>query len=319
MVRNSINRFLYVLLLVGSTLSSKGLLAQSQPGITCKCKWVDKWQPRLDGDTIRNRLLLKACESIQNQELEPAIENLRKALELADDIYFSGQLENLESCLAEQKRINQESTTAANVNQVQKTASNASESVAVRSELIPEKAEEAEADSDTKELSAEETKFFQEKGKAKVMELEQFIKVIADKKTSSADAQMAINNALQLFDSENHFVQVSSINRPEKPKFPVRRYLNKLHDLKYDQITIGWADFQYAPKFRLAPDGIYYGFIQFRQRFTATLDGVVVYEDITDKVVGIALKPLQRNLEGSSQVILEVFLGDISVVQTGRR
>lgn len=167
-----------------------------------------------------------------------------------------------------------------------------------------------------KAFSAVELESFQTKGKQKVADLERYIQKISDKKSSQSESVSDINNALKLFDTEEHYVEVSSLSYPEKPKYLIRRYLERVRAFNYDKVLIEWAEFQYASKFRKAPDGNYYGFIKFRQRFTAMKDGKVAYRDITDKVISVIIKANQLAVEGTKKENFEVFLGDIQVAQT---
>lgn len=173
--------------------------------------------------------------------------------------------------------------------------------------------------STSKSFTEEELGEFHNKGQQKVLELEGHIKQIGSKSTDLSTAMEATENAIILFDTENHTVQVSSINKPDKNKFKIRKYLERLRLLPhYNEVEIEWANFQYASEFRKGPDGNYYGYITFRQRFTARTDVKVQYEDYTDKKIEVILKRYAKSVEGAPVENWEVFLGDISVMQTSK-
>ena len=167
-----------------------------------------------------------------------------------------------------------------------------------------------------KSFTEEELKEFQGKGLQKVTQLEGFLKQIGSKTTNSGLAQDAIDNAIQLFDSEDRTVQVSSVKTPDKPRYKVRKYLDKLRLLNYDNVDIEWAELQYTSDFFKGKDENYHAYVVFRQRFTATKDNQIAYSDITTKKTEIILKRYQKAIEGVDTENWDVFLGDISVEQT---
>jgi hypothetical protein len=169
---------------------------------------------------------------------------------------------------------------------------------------------------ETKSFTAEEKEEFHIKGEQKVKTLEGYIKQLTDKNTSQSVVDDVTENAVALFDNEDRTVEVSSLNNPNKVKLKVRKYFQKLSMIPYENITIEWADFQYTSDFRMGVDGNYYGYIVFRQRFTAEQDQIIVYEDLTTKKIEVILKRYNKNIEGQAVANWDVFLGDISVEQT---
>ena len=158
---------------------------------------------------------------------------------------------------------------------------------------------------------------FQEKGMQKVKQLESFVFQIGSKTTVQSLAMQSIAGAVKLFDNEERTVQVSSISSSEKRKSKIRTYLNKLRMLNYEDVKIEWADFQYASDFIKGRDGNYYGYIVFQQRFTATsIDKQKVYSDLTTKKIEVILKIYEKAEQGKITENWDIFLGDISVVQT---
>lgn len=158
---------------------------------------------------------------------------------------------------------------------------------------------------------------FQEKGMQKVKQLETFVAQIGSKTTALPIKTQSIASAVKLFDNEEKTVQVSSVNNTEKPKYKIRSYLTKLMMLNYSDVKIEWAEFQYASDFIRGLDGNYYGYIIFQQRFNATsMDNQKAYSDITTKKIEVILKVYQKAVQGQITEQWDVFLGDISVVQT---
>lgn len=176
--------------------------------------------------------------------------------------------------------------------------------------------DENNAPEELKSFTAEEKEEFHIKGEQKVKTLEGYIKQLTDKNTSQGVVDEVTENAVALFDSEDRTVEISSLNNPNKIKLKVRKYFQKLSMIPYDNITIEWADFQYTSDFRMGVDGNYYGYIIFRQRFTAEQDQIIVYEDLTTKKIEVILKRYNKNIEGQAVANWDVFLGDISVEQT---
>jgi hypothetical protein len=158
---------------------------------------------------------------------------------------------------------------------------------------------------------------FQEKGLQKVKQLETFIAQIGSKSTPANSAQIAKSGALKLFDSEERTVQVSSSSSGEIKRSKIKVYLQKLRMLNYANVSIEWADFQYASDFKKGLDGNYYGYIVFKQRFTASsLDNQINYKDLTTKKIEVILKSYEKAAQGEITQSWDIFLGDISVVQT---
>ncbi|MEO1450702.1 MAG: hypothetical protein AAFV07_14325, partial [Bacteroidota bacterium] len=107
----------------------------------------------------------------------------------------------------------------------------------------------------------------------KTQTLGQYFSLIADKETPWQEANDAIDLAVALFIGEEATVEVSSSNSETKKRFPIRRYLERMKLLKYDQIEIQWSDISYVSKLRKGVDGNYYGVVSFVQRFAGYREG----------------------------------------------
>ncbi|MFM9052361.1 MAG: hypothetical protein ACKOKF_08605, partial [Bacteroidota bacterium] len=168
-------------------------------------------------------------------------------------------------------------------------------------------------------FTRENLELFQAKGLDKVRRLTEYLGIITQKSTPPSTAISTVESALSLFDGENHTVEVSNVNRPDKSRFPIRTYLNRLRMLNYSRVVIEGASFTYVSNFRKGPDGNYYGVARFRQAFSGYRDNKLVYSDVTTKTVAVVLKPYQKALEGESMENWDVFLGDIFVTQTEKK
>ncbi|MDX1909525.1 MAG: hypothetical protein SF053_20970 [Bacteroidia bacterium] len=165
------------------------------------------------------------------------------------------------------------------------------------------------------ELNLEE---FNDKALDKTKTLSQYISIIADRGTPFQEANDAIELSVALFISEEAQVEVSSSTTPEKKRYPIRRYLDRLKLLKYDQVEITWSDITYVSKLQKGVDGNYYGVITFMQRFTGYKEGKPVYSDVTRKNIEVILKGYTKEVGGETRELWDVFLSDIGVVNTSR-
>lgn len=133
------------------------------------------------------------------------------------------------------------------------------------------------------------------------------------------DKDQAIANALQLFVHDSTRVQVSSVTRDQTTAYKIKDYLKRLSLLNYDKVELLWRNLEYVTKFRLAPDGNYYGTITVEQLFRGFRDGRAVYEDITQKDVEIVLGNFRKEESGTVTSAWDVLLSDIGVEETRRR
>lgn len=133
------------------------------------------------------------------------------------------------------------------------------------------------------------------------------------------DKDQAIANALQLFVHDSTKVQVSSVTRDQTIAYKIKDYLKRLSLLNYDKVELLWRNLEYVTKFRLAPDGNYYGTITVEQLFRGFRDGRAIYEDITQKDVEIVLGNFRKEESGTITSAWDVLLSDIGVEETRRR
>ncbi|UZR99433.1 hypothetical protein [Chondrinema litorale] len=169
---------------------------------------------------------------------------------------------------------------------------------------------------DDPNLSNVDTQLFRDKALAKTRELEDYLTLVANKKTPFQKANDAIDAAVKLFIDEKRMMEVSSVNRTDVTKYKLRTYFEKLKLLKYDEVRVSWSDISYVSKIEKGEDGNFYGIVTFQQKFEGFIDGNLEYSDITKKNITVILKTYDKYIEGEKTTLWDVYLGDIGVVNT---
>jgi hypothetical protein len=154
----------------------------------------------------------------------------------------------------------------------------------------------------------------------KTREFTTYLQAITAVKTNRDDAVKSITLASNLFLNQglNSRVEVSSIKTPEKKKYLVSDYLNRLMVKSglFDKVNIDYADINYASKFTKGPDGNFYGTVSFVQKFEGFVDGNLVYGDQTKRYMVIVLKHYEKEINGQKTSGWDVYLDDIGIVET---
>ncbi len=151
----------------------------------------------------------------------------------------------------------------------------------------------------------------------RVEDLGDFIKIISDKQSDPLDVPVAIDNAVKLFINESAQVEVTSLkDTSARRKFPIRQYLNKVKLLNYSNVQVTWFKVEYVSDLKLGTDGNYYGVIAYEQLFEGTMDGKVIYRDITTKNLQIIIKSEPSYKDGEVEYCFVVYLGDIEAKHT---
>ncbi|WP_017732327.1 hypothetical protein [Nafulsella turpanensis] len=155
---------------------------------------------------------------------------------------------------------------------------------------------------------------YSQKALQKTADLGTYLAIISDRSNSMAEANKAVELAVDLFINEDAEVEVSG---PEgRNRYKVRAYLNRLKLLEYDKIEISWTDISYVSDLKKGTDGNYYGVITLQQRFKGFKDNEVVYGDVTEKNIEVMVVPYQKAADGVQQQKWDVFLSDVGVVVT---
>ncbi|MCC3158594.1 hypothetical protein LJ737_15195 [Hymenobacter sp. 15J16-1T3B] len=162
------------------------------------------------------------------------------------------------------------------------------------------------------------TEEFQRKGLDKIKEFTNYIQTITAVNYDRENANKAINMACDLFADQNSRVEVSVASGIENKKYKVRDYLTrlKLRSTQFDKVKVEYANLSYVSNFVKGTDGSYHGVVTFVQTFKGTVDGKIIYGDITKRTVEVVIRPYQKALNGESMLSWEVYLGDIGVVET---
>ena len=175
-----------------------------------------------------------------------------------------------------------------------------------------------EAIAEELELSDEDYQEFAAKAMNKAEYLNNYLSLLCNKTLDIYDKEQAKESALRLFVHDSTLVQVSSIHREEITTYKIDGYLEHLALMNYDKVELLWRNVQYVTKFRLAPDGNYYGTITVEQVFRGLRDGKPIYEDITQKDIEIVLGNFRTEENGVTEYAWDVFLSDIGVKETRR-
>jgi hypothetical protein len=165
-------------------------------------------------------------------------------------------------------------------------------------------------------LSDEDLKQFQIKAQQKVNSLGEYISIIADKSTSLIEGNKAIDLAEGLFLDKTSRIEVSNLNIENNVKYEVRKYLNRLRALKYDEVVVTWIEVSYVSNLEKGPDGNYHGVVTFQQIFEGYSDGIVTYQDVTQKNVEVVLKSYSKQKRGEIIELWDVFLTNVKVEET---
>ena len=164
-------------------------------------------------------------------------------------------------------------------------------------------------------LSDADIAAYGKKGIQKVDEFVQYLNVISDKNILPEKKDEAIDQALKLF-LKDATIEVSSLNRNGKRKYPVKDYLTRLKLLPYSSTQISWNEVNYIKDLTLADDGKYYGIISGSQTFTGyspTNPEEVIYSDVTKKTVKVQLQSYEKSVEGQQLLNWEILLGNVGV------
>ncbi|GAB3203328.1 hypothetical protein ABID22_000898 [Pontibacter aydingkolensis] len=167
-------------------------------------------------------------------------------------------------------------------------------------------------------LSKAELERFQFKAKEKTHRFGEYIALIGDKQSDREEQNKSIDAACSLFLSDTSTVEVSNVNREDKEKYTVRKYLQRLKLLPYNEVVITWTDVSYVSDLKLGADGNYYGVVSFQQVFEGYDDGNVVYRDVTQKNVEVILKSYQKEIDGEKKSLWDVFLSNVGVEETSK-
>jgi hypothetical protein len=168
------------------------------------------------------------------------------------------------------------------------------------------------------ELSEAELTAFRKEALKRVEALGDFLRTITNKSIDPSVRIDAVSAACRLFVDEQQIVEVSSKYRTTITKYKIRQYLNALR-VRNDigRVEIKWYNINYIRDFKLGTDGKYYATITIFQKYGGySPEGLLQYEDITQKDVGVVLSSMGKKIGDRVVNKWDVLLRDISVVET---
>lgn len=166
-------------------------------------------------------------------------------------------------------------------------------------------------------LTEQERAAFAQQALEKARELSMYIDKLCNKSTPSSIQVEAMDLALDLFRDHERIVEVSKKNSDDLLYPTIDRYLNRLVNYNYTKVEVTWYDVSYASDLKPGTDGRYYGTITVFQKFVGYVgDGIVAYEDVTQKNIEVILEPRIKRVGDQEFEALIVLLGDIQVMQT---
>lgn len=167
------------------------------------------------------------------------------------------------------------------------------------------------------EISPERKEAIDSLAMEKVKDLSKYISIIGSKETSFSEANRVIDRTLELF-APNSQIGVSSLYVKDIKYYSVRKYLNRLMALNYDQVNIKWYNIQYISDLEPQPDGTYVGVITIYQRFEGRQGDDLTYVDTTKKDITVYVKRKETQIGGRTIGFWDVLLGDIRVAETSK-
>ena len=217
--------------------------------------------------------------------------------------------------LAEETEADTETEESTAENVVTKDRTEQLEAPSATSEVAPDERAKLQEELELSDTDYEE---FAAKAVNKAEYLNNYLSLLCNRTLDIYDKEQAKESALKLFVHDSTVVQVSSLQREEIEKYTINQYLEHLTLFDYDKVELLWRNVQYVTKFRLAPDGNYYGTITVEQVFRGLKDGKPIYEDITQKDIEIVLGNFIKEESGVTEYAWDVFLSDIGVEETRR-
>ena len=169
-------------------------------------------------------------------------------------------------------------------------------------------------------LSREQKSLFSTMAYNKVQDFTTYIKQVSSTTIPSNEKDKDINLASDLF-KQGAKIQVTNVNVDTKQIFALRDYLYrvKFNAGRYQKIEIESADVSYVTSFRADGEGNIYGSVTYTQKFIGYVDNKPAYQDVTTKKVEIIIKTYNKSVNGQDIRAYDVFLGDVSVMQTRKK
>lgn len=184
----------------------------------------------------------------------------------------------------------------------------------------------------TNDLSPEEIEAFKVQCQERIDAFQMGLEIIADKRQNDEIKNHYIKTIPEMFmgegevwyDSKNArhdavIMQVSSVNKPDVSKVPLKKYLSNLRNLPYTRVDIKKAQTCLISNLYKVSDNLYMGTCSFFQYFSGENGGpeggTVVYRDFSQKDVDVYIRKVE---DGSLGTYWDMKFGDINVTETKR-
>jgi len=163
------------------------------------------------------------------------------------------------------------------------------------------------------DFSPERLEEFRKLTEQRVVDFQEYLSIVTDKKRSMEERKEAIELAVGLF-IEGAKMQVKGKNNSAQ-RVPIRAYFNKLLGLnQYHAVKITYYDVATVSKFEKGADGDYHATATYFQKFEGFDEaGKALYADKTRKDIAVNGKVGNQDMNKKD---LTIYFGDVTVRQT---
>lgn len=182
-------------------------------------------------------------------------------------------------------------------------------------------AQESNTEKDEVVISEDLMNYFKKSVLKRVKRLEHYISMIADKEIEDKLRRDAIDQTIELFESNNNVVQVSYFRNEETiiKDYPVRTYFDRLYAIKAEKVDITFYEVTQLTDIRQGTDDKFYAtafIFQDTKIFYDKESDVPDYQDKTTKAIDVIIKPDTVMMGDKSVVLYPAKLGNINVKET---
>ena len=170
-------------------------------------------------------------------------------------------------------------------------------------------------------ISEDLMNYFKKSVLKRVKRLEHYISMIADKEIEDKLRRDAIDQTIELFESNNNVVQVSYIRNGETQvkDYPVRTYFDRLYAIKAEKVDITFYEVTQLTDIRRGMDDKFYAtafIFQDTKIYYDSESDVPDYQDKTTKAIDVIIKPDTVTMGDKAVVLYPAKLGNINVKET---
>jgi len=175
--------------------------------------------------------------------------------------------------------------------------------------------------STTQEISEELMTYFKKSIMKRVKRLEHYITLIANKEREDKIRRNAIDQAVELFETDEKVVQVSYMQAGQTKikEYPVRTYFDRLYAIKANRVDITFYEVTQLTDIRQGIDGNYFAtayIFQDTKIYYTDESEVPDYQDQTTKAIDVSIKPDTVVIGDKPVVLYPAKLGNINVEET---